>query len=158
MKHLVLSLTVLVCLIATGAYGQQEPKVLLFLWESEGWGKPVGPNPYGLRIALYDDGRLIFSEDTIAAMRGGTAPAFKLATLTPGAASVMAESVRAKLEGVPTEIRSESGITDQGWTIIQVWNAAEKAFRRYNAYGHPCLAKGRTFPDVSPPQSGSDSS
>jgi hypothetical protein len=148
MRVSALCFSLLLCSIAQGAFGQTEPKPLMFLDESDGWGTPIGPNPYGLRLVLYDDGKLIFSEDTIDAMRSDAAPKFKLTKLTASAAVEMADSVRAKLDGVPTEISGDSDVTDLGWTTIQVWSDADKGFRRYDAYGHPCLAKGRLFPDL----------
>jgi hypothetical protein len=118
---------------------QADPKPLVVLWESGGWGTPIGPEPYGLRLVVYDDGRVLSSPDTIEMTDDG-APRFLISTINPAAAISMAASIRDDLAAIPKELRGAEPLTDMGWTTIQIWNSENGRFERHDAYGHPCLA------------------
>lgn len=126
------------------ASAHAEPRPLLVLWESNGWGAPAGPQPYGLRLVIYDDGEVISSPDGIEMASDG-APHFLFSKKTPAEAIAAADSVKQQLAGLPKELRGAEPATDMGWTTIQVQDSVSGQPERYDAYGLPCQAPNRDF-------------
>jgi hypothetical protein len=145
MRSTLLGLFLLLSTCIQFADAQAEPKPLLFLWEAGGWGKPIGPNPYGLRLVLYDDGTLIFSDDTIDAMRGDVAPKFSSVTLARDAALGMAKTVRGKLDGVPTVIDGDRTVTDRARRSFRYGTGRKENSAATTRMGIPASQKGEIF-------------
>jgi hypothetical protein len=116
---------------------------LLVLMESNGWGPPSGPWPYGLRLAVYEDGQIIFSPDPEEQVRQRT-PRFFWAKLATDAARKLADDAAKELVGVPETIRGDSSVTDMGWTTILVWRDGVLQAPQH-AYAYPCQTVGRAF-------------
>jgi hypothetical protein len=141
-QHLASILLAFMMFFALPALGDSAPKPLLFLWEFSGWGH--GPAPSGLRFVIYDDGRLILTDETLQATRDGS-PTLYTKMIGVDSAKATADAILQQLANVPKDAGGYFGMTDQGSTVIQVWDSQNARFIRYNAYGHPCRSVGRDF-------------
>lgn len=145
---------VLACIavMAQTAQAGPAPKPVLFLWEFGGWGNP-GP-PYGLRFVLYDNGEAVYSEDPGLGARDRV-PFLYGKHFDRTTTDAMVDTVLKGLADVPHGLHGENNATDQGSTIIQVWDAGKAKFERYDAYAHPCIGGSRKAEDTISPFGGS---
>ena len=138
-----LALSFLAC-AAASAHADQSPAPVLALWEFDGWAQPTAQKPLGLRFALLDDGRVLFTQDDPAS--DALLPSqFYQAKLSP-------EEVRAFAEPLLDLLRQLSDVrpsTEAGWTAFYFRDAEGKPIAAVVA-GHPCLAKGRVFSATAP--------
>jgi hypothetical protein len=138
-----LALSLLAC-VATSAHADQSPAPVLALWEFDGWARPTAQKPLGLRFALLEDGRVVFTQDDPAS--DALLPSqFYQAKLSP-------EEMRAFAEPLLDVLRQQSSArpsTEAGWTAFYFRdvNGQQKATV---VVGHPCLAKGRVFSATAP--------
>lgn len=117
---------------------------VLALWEFDGWAQPTAEKPLGLRFAVLDDGRVIFTQDDPAS--DALLPSqFYQAKLSP-------KEMRALTEPLLAMLRQQSATapTKEGdWTAFYFRDASGKQVAATVA-GHPCLAKGRVFSATAP--------
>jgi hypothetical protein len=133
--------------LAGSAAAQPASTPVLALWEHDGWAAPTAERPLGLRFALLEDGRAIFSPDDPAWDR--LIPAgFYQAQLTPDEAAALAERIAGLLrrEAAGAQLPAPQG----DWTAFYFRDAESGAARRAEAAGHPCLARGRVFSATAP--------
>src|SRR5215468_1015989 len=62
MIRLLVALALLATLMPPASAGQSNAPVLA-LWEFDGWATPTSDRPLGLRFALLEDGRVVFTPD-----------------------------------------------------------------------------------------------
>ena len=134
---------VLLVLLAPSARAQSDA-LLLALWEYGGWAAPTPGQPLGLRFALLEDGRVLYSPDD-PAMNQLIPSQYFQARLSPKEMLVL---ITALQEALPS---SSVGSGMQGSrTLFYVRDPASGMDRRAELAGHPCLAKGRVFSATAP--------
>jgi hypothetical protein len=134
---------VLLVLLAPSARAQSDA-LLLALWEYGGWAAPTPEQPLGLRFALLEDGRVLYSPDD-PAMNQLIPSQYFQARLSPEEMLVL---INALQEALPP---SSVGSGMQGSrTLFYVRDPASGMDRRAELAGHPCLAKGRVFSATAP--------
>jgi hypothetical protein len=114
---------------------------------SQGWTRPSGLEPFGLLLAIYEDGQVLLINRTSYVP---APPHLSIARIEAGAAKRLAKSYQLQLGGVPEVLYGDSSFSDMGWTDIQVWDSQRQKYRRYSAYGHPCLPPGAPEPQEVP--------
>jgi hypothetical protein len=129
--------------VSPQASPQAQVQPILVLAESNGWGAPSGPWPYGLRLVVYADGQIIYSPDPEELLRHQV-PRYFHVEVTVAAARRMADAAATDLAGLPEVIRGDDNMTDQGWTTILVWRDGALQTLRH-AYAHPCKTAERDF-------------
>ena len=138
-----LALSFLACVTAS-AHADESPAPVLALWEFDGWAQPTAQKPLGLRFALLDDGRVVFTQDDPAS--DALLPSqFYQAKLSP-------EEMRAFTEPLLTMLRQQPNTRpspEAGWTVFY-FNDADGKPDATVVLGHPCLAKGRVFSATAP--------
>ena len=134
-------------LLASPAPAGQPNAPLLALWEFDGWAAPTAERPLGLRFALLEDGRVLFSPDE-PAIDTLIPNAFFQARLTNAEIETLSERMSAILQA-----QADQGYhpdKSRGWTAFIFRDAKTGTERRAEVAGHPCLAKGRVFSATAP--------
>lgn len=144
-----LTLSFLAC-VAVSAHADESTRPILALWEFGGWAKPTAERPLGLRFALLEDGRVLFTQDD-PAIDALLPTKFFQARLSP-------DEMRSLTEPLAELLRpqQQSGsylaatlVKDGRWTEFYLRGASGQATNAVVA-GHPCLAKGRVFSATAP--------
>jgi len=131
--------------LAPGAQAGQSNAPILALWEFDGWAMPSPERPLGLRFALLEDGRVVYTPDDPA-----------IDALIPNqyfqAQLSLAEmqALTAALTQILQQQSEAAPEKQRGWTAFYFRDAATGAQRHAEFAGHPCLAKGRVFSATAP--------
>ena len=134
---------VLLALFAPGAQAQSD-KPLLALWEFDGWAAPTPERPLGLRFALLEDGRVLYTPDD-PAMNQLIPSHYFQARLSHDEILALTKTLQ---EALP---QSTDAAKPQGSrTVFYVRDPATGTDRRAELAGLPCLAKGRVFSVTAP--------
>jgi len=131
--------------IAPNAQAGQSNAPVLALWEFDGWAMPTPERPLGLRFALLEDGRVLFTPDDPA-----------IDALIPNhyfQAQLTSQEAKALLASLSQVLQQQSPAAPEkqrGWTAFYFRDAATGEQRHAEVAGHPCLAKGRVFSATAP--------
>lgn len=120
---------------------------ILALWEYGGWAAPTAERPLGLRFALLEDGRVLFSPDDPAWDKLIPAGYFQ-AQLTPEEV----EDFIGRIDSILMSAAPEAQLpTREGdWTAFYFRDPESGAPKRAEVAGHPCLARFRVFSATAP--------
>lgn len=140
-----LSFTLLLSPLAQAAQPSAAP--ILALWEYDGWAPATAERPLGLRFALLEDGRVLFSPDEPALDHLIPAGFFQ--------AQLSAQEVEAFVGRIDSILMSASPeaqlpTREGAWTAFYFRDPESGAARRAEVAGHPCLARGRVFSATAP--------
>jgi hypothetical protein len=123
---------------------QAPPKVLVDLIEAPDMVVPRGPLPLGLRFALYDDGEILVRLPTYRE----SSPQFQTGRLTLAETKKIRSRIANELVDLDPTLTGDHSWTDQGSTLIDVWDSGLQRYRGAATYGMPCGAPtGETAPD-----------
>ena len=137
-----------VSIVLTHAHAAQPLSTpILALWEYDGWAVPTAERPLGLRFALLEDGRVLFSPDDPAWDKLIPAGFFQ--------AKLSADEIEALVGRVDGILRREAKDAqlpnrEGAWTAFYFRDGESGAARRAEVAGHPCLARGRVFSATAP--------
>lgn len=133
-------------LVGASAHAQSTAPILA-LWEYDGWAPATPERPLGLRFALLEDGRVLFSPDDPAWDKLIPAGFFQ-AQLTPAEI----EALLGRVDSILMSSASEAQLaTREGdWTAFYFRDPEGGAARRAEVAGHPCLARHRVFSATAP--------
>lgn len=129
----------------SGAQADAEPKPVLTLIEYGGWSGIGYPWPDGLQLVAYDNGLIIKQAATGVDQYGNVR--FISERKQPADTAALAARVKAALNGVATNREARGLPTDQGWTIVQYWDAEKSALVEVSSYGMPCVGLADTDQD-----------
>lgn len=132
----------------TGAYAAQPSSTpILALWEYDGWAAPTAERPLGLRFALLEDGRVLFSPDDPAWDKLIPAGFFQ-AKLSENEI----EALVGRIDGILQREAKDAQLPsrDGAWTAFYFRDGESGAAQRAEIAGHPCLARGRVFSATAP--------
>jgi hypothetical protein len=123
------------------------PKALVAMMEVPDMAMPNGPLPLGLRFVLYDDGlvlvRLPWSDRQGKVIQTGR--------LSASETSQIHRDITAWLAGPAPTLTGDHSWTDQGSTIIDIWDPGGGRYRSFRTYGMPCKNGGSDRTDPSAP-------
>jgi len=133
--------------LAPHARAGQSNAPVLALWEFDGWATPTPERPLGLRFALLEDGRVVFTPDdpSIDALIPSQ---FFQAKLSPAESEALMRALTEALQQQAAAAPSKD--KDRGWTAFYFRDAVTGGQRHAEFGGHPCLAKGRVFSATAP--------
>ena len=123
--------------LAAVAQAQAEPKPVLALIEYGSWSGMGYPWPVGLQFVAYDNGLIIKQAETGTDRYGNVR--FISLQKEPAETAALAARVKAELQGARPEQDTRGLPTDQGWTIIQYWDAENSTPVDVAMYGMPCV-------------------
>ncbi|MFO1435723.1 MAG: hypothetical protein U1F34_04975 [Gammaproteobacteria bacterium] len=134
------SLSIMLSTLPTRAE-QTATQPILTLWEFDGWTPPTTERPLGLRFALLDDGRVVFSPDEPA--NDMLIPnRFFQARLSQEESENLGNTIATILQAQTANAKFTK---DHGWTEFYFRDVATGREWRAEVSGHPCLATGRVF-------------
>ena len=143
-----LAVFVTIASLALPAWATQPGSMpILALWEYDGWAAPTAERPLGLRFALLEDGRVLFSPDDPAWDKLIPAGYFQ-AQLTPKEVEAFLGRIDSILLSAAPEAQLPSREGD--WTAFYFRDPESGAPRRAEIAGHPCLARFRVFSATAP--------
>jgi hypothetical protein len=132
------------CLTLVPSAHSQSDAPLLALWEFDGWAPPTAERPLGLRFALLEDGRVLYTPDDPAMDRLIPNQYFQ-ARISPEEMLVLTKALH---EALPP---SSAASKKQGSrTVFYLRDPATGVERQAELAGHPCLARGRVFSATAP--------
>ena len=123
--------------LLSGAQADAEPKPIVALIEYGDWSGIGYPWPTGLQLVAYDNGLIIKQTATGTNLHGNVG--FVSQQDEPADTAALAARVKTALKDVRTDQDTHGLPTDQGWTIIQYWDAERSALIEVATYGMPCV-------------------
>ena len=139
-----IALALLVLLVPHADAGQANTP-LIALWEFDGWASPTTERPLGLRFALLEDGRVLYTPDDPAMDRLIPNQYFQ-ARLSPDEV----QALTGLLTGILQQQSAATAESKHGLTVFYFRDTATGAQRQAAFAGHPCLARGRVFSATAP--------
>lgn len=132
---------------SAGLAEQQSAVPVLALWEYGDWPDATPEKPLGLRFALLEDGRVLFSPDDPA--WDALIPAgFYQARLAPDEVEALLGRADSILMSAAAEAQLPAREGD--WTAFYFRDPESGAPKRAEVAGHPCLARYRVFSATAP--------